>query len=198
VGRERERTLLVAVLLSAWGPPATLVALLLGPSTTQLADLIRRTAELVALIVAWSVQRAVRRGAVGADALERRAAGVVALALAVSGGLLVIALALRGLVPPGGDARLGLAIASLGLVTNTVFWWRSVRLVRGLPGPLIDAQRRFYRAKTAVDAAVVATLATLVAGAGAAVVGVDIAGTAAVAVYLLVSAWRTVTSLQRR
>jgi hypothetical protein len=47
----RERTLLVALLLSLWGPLATGLAVLLSQSTTQVADFVRRSVELVALAI---------------------------------------------------------------------------------------------------------------------------------------------------
>ncbi|KAF0194193.1 MAG: hypothetical protein FD169_1988 [Bacillota bacterium] len=45
----RERTLLIALLLGMWAPLATGYAVLLSHSTTQVADFIRRTVDLVAL-----------------------------------------------------------------------------------------------------------------------------------------------------
>jgi hypothetical protein len=56
----RERTLLVALLLSAWAPFVTGWAVVLSQSTTQVADFVRRTVELVAIAVAWAVFRRLR------------------------------------------------------------------------------------------------------------------------------------------
>ena len=52
-----ERTLLASIVLSAPGPIVVGVALFFGRSSTQLADFIRRTAELIAIIVSWMVFR---------------------------------------------------------------------------------------------------------------------------------------------
>ena len=57
-----ERTLLASVLLSAPGPIVLGAALMVGRSATQLADFIRRTAELGAIIVSWAVYRILNQG----------------------------------------------------------------------------------------------------------------------------------------
>jgi Co/Zn/Cd efflux system component len=199
----RERTLLVALLLSMWAPLATGIAVLLSSSTTQAADFVRRSVELVALATSWAVFRYVRRRpgltAERAARLESNAARTVALALAVSGAvtLTLAAARLREFVP-GGDVRLGLLVAVLGLVTNAVFWRRYAAMSREAAGAIIDAQRRLYRGKVAVDLCVIAALFTvLVAPDHGAARGVDIAGSVAVGIYLLASAWRTARAAGR-
>jgi len=194
----RERTLLVALLLSLWAPLATGLAVLLSRSTTQVADFVRRSAELVALAISWAVYRHLRRrgdlDAARRAALERIATRGVAAALAVSGAVMLLLAAgrLRSF-EPGGDVRLGLAIAVLGLATNGWFWRRFATLARERPDALIDAQRRLYRAKVAVDACVIAALATVLWAPGhPATRWVDLGGSVAVALYLGWSAWRTV------
>lgn len=83
---DRERTLLVALLLSLWAPLATGLAVLLSRSTTQVADFVRRSAELVALVISWAVYRHLRRrcdlSAERRARLERLATRSVAAALA--------------------------------------------------------------------------------------------------------------------
>lgn len=54
-GQSGERTLLASVLLSSPGPIVVGAGLLIGRSSTQLADFIRRTAELAAIVVSWAV-----------------------------------------------------------------------------------------------------------------------------------------------
>jgi divalent metal cation (Fe/Co/Zn/Cd) transporter len=196
-GARRERTLLAALLLSLWGPLATGIAVVLSHSTTQLADFVRRTVELVALAVAWAVFRHLR--AAGTLTPERRArlersvSLAVAAALLVSGTVLVLLAAGRvRAFEPGGDVRLGLLIALLGLVVNTWFWRRYGALEREVPNALIGSQRRLYRAKVAVDACVIAALGTvLVAPQQPLAAIVDVGGSLAVAAYLLWSAHRT-------
>jgi divalent metal cation (Fe/Co/Zn/Cd) transporter len=192
---QRERTLLVALLLSAWAPLATGVAVALSHSTTQLADFVRRTVELVAIAVAWGVFRHLRRRDPGPgerERLERLAAGSVAVALTVSGGvMLALALLRADGFAPGGDVRLGLAVALLGLLTNGWFWRRYAAFGRARASRLIDGQRQLYRAKSVVDACVIAALATVaLAPSHPATRWVDLVGSLVVGLYLLWSAWR--------
>lgn len=184
----------MALLLSAWAPIATGVAVLMSESTTQLADFLRRSVELVALGVSWGVFRHLRRrpqtGAARRARLERGATLSVAVALTVSG-LVTLSLAVHrlGSFEPGGDVRLGLGIAALGLAVNGGFWRRYARLVRERPDGVIDAQRRLYRAKLVVDAGVIAALGTVWLAPGRPVTRwVDLGGSAIVALYLLWSA----------
>lgn len=191
----RERTLLLALLLSAWAPFVTGWAVVLSRSTTQIADFVRRTVELAAVAVAWGVFRVLRRrepGPVAAARLERGASWAVASALAVSGGVtLLLAWRRTGGLAPGGDVRLGLGVAALGLLTNAWFWRRYAGFARERPGRLIEGQRLLYRAKVVVDACVLAALASVaVAPAWPATRWIDLAGSVAVAGYLLWSAGR--------
>jgi hypothetical protein len=192
--RRRERTLALAVALSAWAPFATAIAVVLAPSTTQVADFVRRTVELVAMALAWATARHLRRHPDVAPAVAARwarsTAIAAAIALAVSGAATAVGLVVGARWAPGGDVRLGLAVATLGLLVNAAFWVRYRALGRGRADPIVDGQRRLYRAKVVVDAAVVAALATpRWAPAGLWTTLVDRAGAAAVAAYLLASAW---------
>ncbi len=183
------RTLLASVLLSAPGPLVVGLGLFWGRSATQLADFIRRSAELAAILVSWGVYRATRRGE-PADPdrrarLEAAANLWVAAALCLSGAAMLAA----ALLPPGGqkgNVVPGLVIALLGVVTNTWFWLRYRKLNRLDPGPILGAQARLYRAKALVDACVTVALGTVAAApASPAALVMDRAGSVAVAVYLL-------------
>jgi Co/Zn/Cd efflux system component len=199
-GRQRERTLAIALLLSLAAPFATGYAALISRSATQVADFVRRSVELVALATSWAVVRQRRRrpglAAVQVRRLERRAALAVVAALAVSGLVtLMVAGARARTLAPGGDVRLGLLIAGLGLVTNAAFWRRYARLQRDMPNAVIEAQRRLYAAKVAADAVVVVALATVWLAPEHPLAGpVDLVGSLAVALYLLATAlqvgWR--------
>ena len=193
----RERTLLVAVLLSMWAPLATGIAVLLSRSTTQLADFLRRSIQLVALIVSWAV---FRRLAGNPDLessyrrrLERAATGLVAAALCISGGAIIgLALYRVGSFTPGGNAIPGLVVATLGAVTNSWFWRRYSRLVREQYDSILEAQRRMYGAKTLVDLGVMVALAAVVlAPSHPATRYVDIAGSLGVALYMMWSGLET-------
>lgn len=192
----RERTLLVALLLSLWAPLTTGIAVIVSHSTTQVADFVRRSVELVALFVSWWVFRYVerRRGMdPGRRARMERTAGLsVAAALGCSGVVMLALAASRGLAfQPGGNVYPGLAIATLGLVTNSWFWRRYTVLTREHYSPVIGAQRQLYRAKAFVDLCVLLALAAVAIDAGhPATRYVDVLGSVAVALYLLWSGVR--------
>lgn len=195
----RERTLLVALLLSLWGPLATGIAVVASRSTTQLADFIRRTVELVALFVSWWVFRHLERGrepeGAARDRLERIAGLSVAAAMICSGvAMLAVAASRLSAFEPGGNVHLGLAIAGLGLITNAWFWRRYTLFAREQGSPIIAAQSRLYRAKAFVDLCVIAALAAVaVAPTHPATRYVDLLGSVAVAAYLL---WNGLVTLR--
>ena len=198
--RKREKTLLASLLLSAWGPLATFIAVIMSNSTTQLADFIRRSVELIALFTSWWVFRQLQRKenySPEKKAKMEKAAGTgIAAALGFSG-IIMLALALTRLpgFEPGGNVYLGLAIASLGLVTNIWFWQRYAWMTREHHDPIIDAQRRLYRAKVLVDLSVIVALSSVAfIPWHPAARYIDIFGSAVVAVYLLWSSIRTFQS----
>ncbi|HSK69903.1 MAG TPA: cation transporter [Candidatus Limnocylindria bacterium] len=184
------RTLLASLLLSAPGPVAVGIGVLLGRSSTQLADFVRRTAELAAIAVSWAVYR--RAGRDGMDParkarLERRAALGVGLAMCL-GGAAMAALAFLPRQGETGNVTIGLVIAILGVLTNGWFWRRYARLDRAGPDAILAAQATLYRAKFVVDLFVTAALLTVALRAGSrAALLMDAAGSLTVAIYLLVS-----------
>jgi divalent metal cation (Fe/Co/Zn/Cd) transporter len=167
----------------------------LSRSTTQLADFVRRSAELAAIAVAYVAYRR----ATGSDATpdtrarwERRADVAARLALAVSG-VFVLGLAVRrgGGFRPGGTVAVGLTVAALGLAVNIGFWRRYAGFERAAPSRVIASQRSLYRAKCVVDAGVLLSLAIVALAPGRPLARLaDLAGSAIVAAYLLWSATR--------
>lgn len=179
-----------------WAPLTAGIAVLMSQSTTQVADFLRRSVELVALFVSWRVFRRVHgRGlsAVRRRELERVANLFVAAALLASGGVMLGLAALRvRTFEPGGNVTLGLAIAVLGLLTNGWFARRYARLDRQRHSVILAAQRDLYRAKAIVDVAVIGALATVALNPSHPVTRyVDVIGSVLVAAYLIWSSART-------
>ena len=186
-----ERTLLASVVLSSPGPIIVGIGLFLGRSSTQLADFIRRTAELVAIIVSWAIYRVTHKNT-GYDAnrklrLERIANHCVGFAMCLSG----IAMLLVTFLYPAeekGNVIPGLIIALLGVTTNSWFWIRYRRLDKANPNTILAVQSKLYRVKALVDTCVAIALIVVAVFPGSlAAYFTDIAGSAAVAVYLLVN-----------
>ena len=198
----REKTLLVAFLLSVWAPLTTGMAVLMSQSTTQVADFIRRTVELVALFISWQVFRRVEggRGATQPEPaakarLEKVASLSVAATMAITG-LVMLGLAFSRIASfqPSGNVSLGLIIAILGLVTNSWFWGRYRRMTREHYNPVIASQVSLYRAKASVDLCVILALSTVAINPAHPVTRyIDLLGSAAVAVYLL---WNSLRSFR--
>jgi divalent metal cation (Fe/Co/Zn/Cd) transporter len=196
----RKKTLLIAFLLSVPGPLVAGLAVLSSHSTTQLADFIRRSVELVALFISWWVFRQLHRDADLNEAnqikLERASGLSVAGAMVFSGIVMLIPAASRfSVFEPGGKVYFGLSIAILGLLTNAFFWWRYTVLTREQYSSVIASQRDLYRAKAFVDFCVVVALAAVaIAPDHPATHYVDISGSAIVAIYLLWSGVRMAQS----
>ena len=194
-------TLLASVVLSSPGPIVVGVGLLLGRSSTQLADFIRRTAELVAIIVSWAIYGVTHKDEIDAEKksrLERAANLCVGAAMCLSGAAMP-AVAFLSDTGEKGNVIPGLVIAVLGVVTNTWFWFRYAKLDKKSPNAILAVQSRLYRAKSLVDACVTAALAAVaVAPASAAAHYMDLAGSAVVAVYLIVSGILTLSGKTAR
>jgi divalent metal cation (Fe/Co/Zn/Cd) transporter len=192
----REKTLLIALLLSMPGPLVTGFAAFSSRSTTQLADFIRRSMELVALFLSWWVFRQLQRnpslGEADQARLERTAGLSVAGAMICSGAvMLIIALSRLSVYEPAGRVTLGLVIAILGLLTNGYFWWRYTVLTREQYSSVIASQQKLYRAKASVDLCVVIALAAVaIAPTHPATRYIDVLGSVMVAGYLLWSGLR--------
>ncbi len=193
--RTRLRTLGLALALSAWAPLATGLAVAMSRSSTQLADFVRRSVELVAVAVAYAAyRRAGRSDGAERARVERWSHRTVRAALAGSA-LVVLAVAISraGGFRPGGDVRVGIAVAALGLATNAWFWRRYARLAGedAAPSPVLADQRRLYRAKCGVDAGVLLTLTVVAVAPGSPLVAwTDLLGSVVVASYLAWSATR--------
>ncbi|NLM11555.1 MAG: cation transporter [Clostridiaceae bacterium] len=186
-----ERTLLASVLLSSPGPIVIGIALLFGRSSTQLADFIRRTSELVAIIVSWIVFRTVHKSdefdPLRKEKLEHTANLCVGLAMCLSG-VAMIFIALFSSGTEKGNVIPGLVIALLGVITNSWFWMRYRKLNHEKPDAILSAQSSLYRAKSLVDACVVIalTVVTIAPGTQTALY-VDLFGSIIVAAYLIMS-----------
>jgi len=193
-----ERTLLTSVLLSAPGPLVVGIGLFLGRSSTQLADFIRRTAELAAIVVSWAVFRSLHRDGDPDPARRARLEAIantsVGVALCVSGAaMLVVALWSRPAAQ--GNVIPGLVIALLGVTTNSWFWWRYAHLNREHPQAILAGQRTLYRAKSLVDACVSTALLTVALAPGTTAARVmDTGGSLVVALYLLTTGASTLRS----
>lgn len=183
------RTLLTSVLLSLPGPLILGLGLRVGHSSTQLSDFTRRTAELLALIVAFVLYAVTNRRA-DMDArrraeLERKGNRFVGFIMCLSG-LSMLLLTFLSENKDKGNVIPALVIAFLGAVTNILFWRRYTALFRRQSNSILGVQARLYGAKSCVDCCVTLALAAVLAFPGSsAAYWLDKLGSLLVSLYMI-------------
>ena len=190
------RTLLLSVLMSAPGPLVVGLGLMAGRSSTQIADFVRRSAELLAIIMSFVVYRITTKEGICDEAkrskLERRSNAFVG-AMMCLGGTFMVLLAFLSDTTDKGNVIPGLAIAVMGVIANTAFWIKYTRLNKAESNAILQVQSRLYRAKALVDGCVTAALLSVVILPGSPVsYWLDFAGSLIVAVYLIYCGVRTI------
>lgn len=201
--KQRQRTLFSAILLSMWAPLTTGLAVWMSQSTTQLADFIRRTVELLALLISYLVFRYLANHSemkkIEVLKLERVAGLSVAGAMLCSG-LVMFILGISRLqsFTPSGNVYLGLTIALLGLGVNSWFFCRYARFYQEEPQTVMGAQKKLYRAKALMDFCVLLALSWVaIAPYHPMTRFMDIIGSLLVALYLIISGVRGAKELPR-
>lgn len=200
--RSGSRTLLWSVLMSSPGPLVVGLGLMAGRSATQIADFVRRSAELMAIVAAFAVYR-ITNGEKGCDEARRakleRLSNLFVGAMMCVGGAFMIVLALMEQPADKGNVIPGLTIAVLGVIANGIFWRKYTRLDRQEPNAILAVQARLYRAKTLVDACVSAALASVaVSPASPVSLWLDRIGSVIVAAYLVWCGVKTVWEAVKR
>ncbi len=188
---KRQKTLMLSVFFSSFGPIITFIALMMNTSATQFADFFRRTVELTVLILALYIYVKTKNHRTSkAKKLQykRWIYLISALVLSLSG-LLILVLSIHTiLVPslPEGNIYLGLAIALLGVLFNGYFWWRYLRFNQEKQSAIMDTQGKIYQAKTFVDVNVVIALLSVQVFQGLwASYWIDVIGSFMIAFYLI-------------
>lgn len=190
------RTLLWSVIMSSPGPLVVGLGLLVGQSSTQIADFVRRSSELLAIIISFVVYKMTTGDGFCDEEkkfrLERKTSIFVG-AMMCLGGSIMLALALTAEAGDKGNVIPGLTIAVLGVIANTIFWRKYSKLNKAEPNDILAVQARLYRAKSLVDTCVTLALFS-VAIAPEAIFSfyVDLIGSVIVAIYLIVCGIQTI------
>jgi len=183
------RTLLMSVLMSAPGPLIIGLGLLVGHSSTQIADFIRRRAELLAIIMAFVVYQITTKDGVCDEVRKaklERLSNIFVGAMMCVGGTFMVILAILSDNTDKGNVIPGLVIALLGVIANSIFWVKYTKLNNAEPNAILAVQARLYRAKTLVDGCVTtALLSVVIAPASQLSIWLDFIGSIIVAVYLI-------------
>ena len=190
------RTLLWSVLMSSPGPLVVGLGLLSGRSSTQIADFVRRSAELLAIIMSFIVFKLTTKDEVCNEEKKQkleRVSNVFVGAMMCVGGIFMIILAFMTDNSDKGNVIPGLAIAVMGVIANSIFWRKYTHLNKIETNAILMVQARLYRAKTLVDGCVtIALLSVVIAPATQLSFYLDFIGSLIVAVYLVWCGIRTI------
>lgn len=197
------RTLLMSVLMSSPGPLVVGLGLLAGRSSTQIADFVRRSSELLAIIMAFVVYKITTKDEICDDQrkirLERISNTFVGAMMCIGGSFMIV-LTLLSETTDKGNVIPGLSIAVLGVIANTIFWRKYTRLNKAEPNAILAVQARLYRAKSLVDSCVtIALLSVVIAPASELSLWLDFIGSLIVAGYLIYCGIQTICeAIQKR
>ena len=191
-----EHTLLWSVLMSSPGPLVVGLGLLSGRSSTQIADFIRRSSELLAIIMSFVTYRITNKDNVCNETRKQKLEQVTNIfvgSMMCVGGIFMIILALTNNNADKGNVIPGLAIAIMGVIANSIFWRRYTHINKIEPNAILRVQSRLYRAKTMVDGCVtIALLSVAIAPLTQISYWLDFIGSLIVAVYLIWCGGRTI------
>lgn len=195
------KTMLMSVVMSSPGPLVVGLGLLVGQSSTQLADFVRRSAELLAIIVAFIVYNitgkmsdAEQEKKARFECLSNQFVGVM---MCISGVFMMIT---TFLAPSGekGNVIPGLSIAIMGVIANTLFWRKYTKLGKETNNAILLVQARLYRAKSLVDICVTTALLTVALLPGSTIsFYFDMIGSVIVEIYLIWSGFKTIREAKK-
>ena len=189
------RTLLTSMLLSSPGPLVLGLGLTVGHSSTQFSDFTRRTAEFLALVVAFSVYTMTNKRKMDKKqkhALERRGNSFVGVIMCVSGLSMILLTVLSGRDDKGNVVP-ALAIAILGAITNIFFWRRYTFLYKKQGNSILGVQARLFKAKSGVDVCVTIVLAAILVFPDSRISShLDTVGSVLVSLYMLRGGIKTI------
>jgi len=183
------KTLLWSVIMSAPGPLIIGLGLFVGRSSTQIADFVRRSSELLAIIMAYVVYKITTKDGI-CDTVRKekleKLSNLFVGAMMCLGGSLMLLLALISENDDKGNVIPGLVIALLGVIANTMFWRKYTKLNRKEPNAILAVQARLYRAKSLVDSCVTIALLSVALFPDSSVsYYLDLIGSVIVALYLI-------------
>ena len=197
--KSEKKTLLMSVVMSAPGPLIIAIGLLQGQSSKQIADFVRRSAELFGIIMAYVVYVITTKDGicdiVKKEKWEKFSNIFVGVMMCIAG-ILMFLLAFAVSTSEKGNVVPSLIIALMGVVANTLFWRKYARLNKTEPNAIIAVQARLYRAKSLVDCCVTVALLSVVLLPDSSVsYYLDFTGTIIVSIYL---AWCGVKTIMEQ
>ncbi len=163
----------------------------MNSTSTQLSDFLRRSAELLVLILALVIYNLLKK-----DLEESQKHKLRMIMIRSVGGMLLltslvlITLALRNMLNPSipeGNVWLGLSVALLGVIFNGSFMIRYTLFNRSKQHTVMASQVKLYQTKTLIDISVVISLgAVLLLEANMTTFWIDTIVTVIIAIYLFI------------
>ena len=186
----------MSVIMSSPGPLTVGLGLLIGRSSTQIADFIRRSSEFIAIVMSFVIFKLTTKDDV-CDEVKKarleRTSNIFVGALMFIGGAFMVVLAFLIDHSNKGNVIPTLVIAVLSALANSIFWYKYTKLNRLEPNEIFKVQSRLYRAKTLVDSCVTgALIAVLINSESTVSYWIDLVGSVVVALYLMWCGARTV------
>lgn len=183
------KTLIMSVIMSSPGPIVVGIGLVIGQSSTQIADFIRRSIELLAIIFSLIIYCMTTKDnytdEIKKQKLEKGTNIFVNITMIISG-IIMIILALLSSQKERGNVIPGLVIAILGVIANCIFWLKYQKLGEQDNNSILKIQSKLYRAKTFVDCSVtIALLVVLFSSNNLVAYYFDVVGTFVVSLYLI-------------
>jgi len=185
-----------SVIMSSPGPLVVGLGLLAGRSSTQIADFVRRSSELLAIIMAFVTYKITTKNGqqdiIKKEKIEKMS-NIFVGAMMCLGGSIMMVLSFVSENEDKGNVIPGLTIAILGVIANTIFWRKYTRLNKAEPNPILAVQARLYGAKSLVDSCVtIALLSVAIAPEALFSYYLDLVGSVIVALYLVMCGVKTI------
>ena len=194
--KNSRKTLLLSVIMSSPGPLISGLGLIVGNSATQIADFLRRTSELLAIIMSFAVFTLTSKNEEidleKKEKLEKATNIAVGVIMFICGAIMLV-LAFFSEHDDMGNVVPSLVIAILSVTANTIFWKKYTALNKKDPNSILKVQSRLYRAKSIIDSCVIVVLLFVIFLPGSLFAYyIDLVGSAIVAGYLAYCGCKTV------
>ena len=148
--KNSRKTLLLSVIMSSPGPLLSGLGVIVGNSDTQIADFLRRTSELLAIIMSFAVFTLTSKNEEidleKKEKLEKTTNITVGVIMFICGAIMLV-LAFFSEHDDMGNVVPSLVIAILSVTANTIFWKKYTALNKKDPNSILKVKSRLYRAK---------------------------------------------------
>ena len=186
-----------SVIMSSPAPIVVGLSLIAGHSSTQIADFLRRTSEFIAIVMSFIIYKMTEKNEFCDEErkarLEKIANAFIGILMCMCGAFMCAVAIFNGAKEDKGSIIPSLVIAGISLISNSFFFVRYTALYKSKGNVILKTQSRLYRAKCLVDGCVSGVLIILLASPESRLaLCMDIVGSFAVAVYLILCGIRTV------